>query len=68
MSLITKCENDIAETEKMLEDIDSELANPDNGYNPVLLNELTEKRSLLSSSLDTLMEEWERLSEKAEEL
>lgn len=68
MSLITKCENDIAETEKMLEDIDSELANPDNGYNPVLLNELTEKRSLLSSSLDTLMEEWERLSEEAEEL
>ncbi len=68
MSLITKCENDIAETEKMLEDIDSELANPDNGYDPVLLNELTEKRSLLSSSLDTLMEEWERLSEEAEEL
>ena len=67
MSLITKCENDIAETEKMLEDIDSELANPDNGYDPVLLNELTEKRSLLSSSLDTLMEEWERLSEEAEE-
>lgn len=65
-SLLTKCENDIAETEKMLENVDSELANPDNGYNPVLLNELTEKRSLLSSSLDTLMEEWERLSEEAE--
>ncbi len=68
MSLLAKCENDISETEKMLEDVDSELANPDNGYDPVLLNELTQKRSLLSSSLDTLMEEWERLSEEAERL
>lgn len=59
---LTKCENDIAEAEERISEIDAELSKPENGYNPGLLNELTKERTELSNKLDELMSDWEEYS------
>lgn len=68
LTRLNKCEDSIHEVELLLAEIDSDLSKPENGYNSALLNELTQKRIEADSKLESLMEEWEKLSEDAESL
>ncbi len=56
---LAECENKIASTEKRMAEIDDELSKPENGYDPVLLCDLTKERAALCTELNELMSAWE---------
>ncbi len=68
MTMLSKTEEKINETEEKIAEIDEQLIAPENACNSAILGELTKERNALNDELETLMEEWERLSEEADNL
>lgn len=60
---LNKVETEIEALEASNEEIDAELANPDNGSDVAKLQELSKKRADNDARLEELMERWEELSE-----
>ena len=65
---LQKCEKDIEATEEKLAEVNDALSDPANGYNSLLLNDLTKEQEALIQKLDELMALWEELSYKAENI
>lgn len=62
-SELKKTEAEIEKLEMRNASIDSELSDPANGTNSVLLQELSKEHEANSLKLEKLMEQWEALSE-----
>ena len=65
---LQKCEIDIEATEEKLAEVNDALSDPANGYNSLLLNDLTKEQDALNQKLDELMLLWEELSYEAENI
>ncbi len=63
---VNTCEKNIAENEDKIKNIEAQMALPENAVNSAKLNELNEKLKALGAELETLYEEWERLSGELE--
>ena len=64
---LKKCENEIARLEAEGESLDEEISLPENSTDPDRLRELTARREAVDDRLAALYEQWEALSEQAEE-
>lgn len=64
---LKKCENEIARLESDGEALDGEISLPENSTDPDRLRELTAKREAIDEKLSALYEQWETLSELADE-
>ena len=64
---LKKCENEIARLESEGEALDGEISLPENSTDPDRLRELTAKREAIDEKLSSLYEQWETLSELADE-
>ncbi|MDO4407333.1 MAG: ABC-F type ribosomal protection protein [Eubacteriales bacterium] len=64
---LKKCEAEIARLEEEGERLDEEVSLPENSTDPDRLRELTAKREAVDQKLGDLYEQWELLSEQAEE-
>ena len=64
---LKKCENEISRLEAEGESLDTEISLPENSTDPDKLRELTAKREAVDEKLASLYEQWESLSELAEE-
>ena len=64
---LKKCENEIARLESEGEALDAEISLPENSTDPDRLRELTAKREAVDEKLSSLYEQWETLSELADE-
>ena len=64
---LKKCENEIARLESEGEALDGEISLPENSTDPDMLRELTAKREAIDEKLSSLYEQWETLSELADE-
>lgn len=60
---LQRVETRIAELEEQIEQLDTQLSDPEIATNAAKLMELTNARTECEAELDTLMEEWETLSE-----
>ena len=64
---LKKCESEIARLEEEGEKLDEEVSLPENSTDPDKLRQLTAKREDIDRKLGELYEQWELLSEQAEE-
>jgi ATP-binding cassette subfamily F protein 3 len=64
---LKKCENEIARLESEGEALDGEISLPENSTDHDRLRELTAKREAIDEKLSSLYEQWETLSELADE-
>lgn len=64
---LKKCENEIARLEADGQALDEEISLPENSTDPDRLRELTAKREAIDEQLAALYEQWESLSELADE-
>ena len=64
---LKKCEEEIARLEGEGEQLDNEISLPENSTDPDKLRDLTAKRESIDEQLSSLYEQWEALSELAEE-
>lgn len=64
---LKKCEEAIARLEAEGEALDEEISLPENSTDPDKLRDLTSKREAVDEKLAELYEQWESLSELAEE-
>ena len=64
---LKKCEKEIARLESEGEALDETISLPENSTDPDKLRDLTAKRESIDEQLSSLYEQWEALSELAEE-
>ncbi|MBQ7175463.1 MAG: ABC-F family ATP-binding cassette domain-containing protein [Lachnospiraceae bacterium] len=63
---LSNCEKEIGEGEQASEEIDRQMALPQNAVNSAKLNELVQKKNGITAVLEELYQKWEELSEAIE--
>ena len=63
---LSNCEKEIGDSEQASEEIDRQMALPENAVNSAKLNELVQKKNGITAVLEELYQKWEELSEAIE--
>ena len=61
---LKKVENRIEELEQLISSFDEEMSKPENATNPAKLTELSTQQAEANEELESLYEQWEKLSEE----